>query len=84
MVKIHTAVSLSHQKGGNEAIYNDVEKATKIMLTEICQRQIPYNCIHMWILRNKTKWQGWGGDERSKPRNTFLTIEKKLISTRGM
>ena len=66
VVKIHTAVSLSHQKGGNEAIYNDVEKATKIMLTEICQRQIPYNCIHMWILRNKTNWQRGGMREANQ------------------
>ena len=35
VVNIHTVVLLSHQKGWNEAIYNDVEKATKIMVTEI-------------------------------------------------
>ena len=67
VVNIHTATSLGHHKGWNEAIYNDVGEVERTYAQgtqSVRERyQIPYNCIHMWILRNQTNWQGdrWGG-----------------------
>ena len=55
-----------------------------IMLSKISQRkQIPYDFIHMWNLRNKTNEHRWGKKERGKPRNRLLTIENKLMVTGG-
>ena len=45
------------------------------------ERQIPYDLIHMWNLRNKTKEQR--EKERDKPRNRLSTTENKLMVTRG-
>ena len=47
-----------------------------IMLSEIGQRQIPYDFIHMCNLRNKTNEQREKKErDKGKPRNRFLTIE---------
>ena len=39
VVNIHTATSLIHQKGWNEAIYNDVGEVEGLMLNELSQRK---------------------------------------------
>ena len=54
-----------------------------MMLNEMSvrERQIPYDFTYMWNLRSKrTKHRD--KKERSKPRNTRLTIENKLMVTR--
>ena len=45
------------------------------------ERQIPYDFIHMWNLRNETNDQR--KRERETPRNRPLTIENNLMITRG-
>ena len=37
----------------------------------------------MWNLRNKTNEHSGKKSERDKPRNRLLTIENKLMDTRG-
>ena len=46
------------------------------------QKQIPYDFTHMGNLRNKTNEQR-KKRERDKPRNRLLTLENKLMVTRG-
>ena len=50
----------------------------------VSERQIPYDFTHMWNLLNKTNEQN-GGKKRERiiTRNRLLTIENKLIVTRG-
>ena len=59
VVNIHTATSLGHQKGWNEAIYNDVGEVERTYAQgtqSVRERyQIPYNCIHMWIFKKPNK-----------------------------
>ena len=52
---------------------------TGYMLSEIKERQIPYNFTHVWNLRNKTN------EQRKKETNkkTLLTTENKLVVARG-
>jgi len=45
-------------------------------------RQIPSDFTHRWNLRKKTN-DPRGKKERGKPRNKLLTIENKLMVTRG-
>ena len=52
-----------------------------IMPSEISQRQIPYDFTHMWKLRNQTSKRK--KKKRDKPRIRLLTIENKLMVTRG-
>ena len=40
---------------------------------------MPYDCTPTWNLRNKTR----GKKEKGKPRKILLTIENKLMVTRG-
>ena len=48
------------------------------------ERQTPYDFTQMWNLRNKTNEQkGKKEREREKPRNRPLTVENKLMVTRG-
>ena len=49
------------------------------------ERQIPYDFTHMWNSRNKMSKakQGKAKREGNKLRNRLLTIEKKLLVTRG-
>ncbi|XP_077735111.1 uncharacterized protein LOC144301830 isoform X7 [Canis aureus] len=56
------------------------------------ERQIPHDFTHMWNLRNKTNEKkkkrkqiskGKKKNERHKPRNRLLTLENKLMVTRG-
>lgn len=75
VVNIPTATSQGHQKGWNEAIYNDVGEVertyAKWTQSEKDRYQIPYNCIHMWILRNQTNWQrGRGGMREANKKKT--------------
>ena len=43
-----------------------------------------YDIIHVWNLRNKTNEQrGMKERERGKPRHRCLTIENKLMVTKG-
>ena len=43
------------------------------------EKQIPYDLIHMWNLRDKTKEQRWRGEN---PRDRLLTIGNKLVVTK--
>ena len=45
------------------------------------ERQIPYDFTRMWELRNKTKRER--ERERDEPRNKLLTLENKLVVSRG-
>ena len=45
------------------------------------KRQIPHDFTHIWNLRNK--WAKEKKEDRDKPRNRLLTIENKLMVTRG-
>ena len=90
VVNIHTATSLGHHKGWNEAIYNEVgevERTYAQWTQSVRERQIS-NTIQLYSQVNFNKpnklargLMGW--DERSKPRNSLLTTENKLIDTRG-
>ena len=75
VVNIHTATSLGHHKGWNEAIYNDVGEVERTYAQgtqSVRERyQIPYNCIHMWILRNQTNWQRDTGGMREANKKTL-------------
>jgi len=44
------------------------------------KRQTPYDFIHIWNLRNRTHEQR---GKKGNPRNRLLTIENKLVVTRG-
>jgi len=46
-----------------------------IMLSEIKERQIPYDFIHVEFKKQNR--------EKDKPRNRLLTIENKLMVVRG-
>lgn len=53
-----------------------------IMLSRITQRKTNAMWLHPYVKFNKTNEQG-EQRERRKPRNTFLTLQKKVIVTRG-
>ena len=44
------------------------------------ERQIPYDFIHMWNLRNKQMniWESGGKEERETNHKILLTIENEL------
>ena len=44
------------------------------------EKPIPYDFTHMWNLKNKINEHR---KKRDKPRNRLLTIESKLMVTRG-
>ena len=66
VVYIHRGILLSHQKECNLAIHNDVIGARTYYAKQnksITERQISYDFIHMWNLRNKTdEHMGRGGE----------------------
>ena len=80
VVNIPTATSLVHQNGWSEAIYNDmgeVERTyAKWTQSEEDIYQIPYNCIHMWILRNQTNWQRGRGGMREANKKTHYQPQR--------
>ena len=81
---IHNGILFSHKKEWNLAICNDMDGAREYNAKwnkSVRERQIPYDFTHMWNLRNKTNEQR--EKERGKPRNRLLTIENKLMVTRG-
>ena len=49
-------------------------------MKKVTERQIPYDCTHMWNLVNKTNEQR--RRERNKPRHRLLTAENKLTVIR--
>ena len=66
---IYSGISFSHQKVWNLAICNNVDGARLYYAKQnksVRERQVPYDFIHMWILRNKTNEHG-GGKEIGKP-----------------
>ena len=88
VVNIHTVTSLGHHKGWNEAIYNDMGEVegTYAKWTQSARERQISNTIQLHSQVNFKKpnklargLMGW--DERSKPRNSLLTTENKLIDT---
>ena len=56
MLHTYNGILLSNKNEWSLAICNDMDEAS-LMLSEISQRQIPFDFTHKWNLRNKTKGQ---------------------------
>ena len=80
----HNGILFNHQKNEIVPFAMTWMELEYIMLSEISQSEKDkYHMISlMWNLRNKTSEQR-GKRESDKPRKRLLTIENKLMVTRG-
>ena len=82
VVYIHNGILLNHKKKEIMPLAMTWMELGSIMPSKIVrERQTPYDFTHVWNLRNQINEQK--EKERDKPRNILLTIENKLMVTRG-
>ena len=82
VVYIRNEILFGHKKEWNLAICDDMDESRECTVKQkksVSETKIPYDCTHVWNLRNKTN--EWRGKKRDKSGSRLLTLQNKLMVT---